>query len=49
MVIARLEPDKDREKILECKAKSWQLGKEKGQCRELTEDTGVNRLACSQG
>ncbi|KAB1260117.1 60S ribosomal protein L26-like 1 [Camelus dromedarius] len=37
VVITRLKLDKDRKKILEHKAKSRQVGKEKGKCKELTE------------
>ena len=36
VVITRLKPDKDRKKILECKAKSRQVGKEKGKYKEET-------------
>ncbi|XP_044899406.1 60S ribosomal protein L26-like [Felis catus] len=34
VVITRLKLDKDRKKILECKAKSHQIGKEKGKYKE---------------
>ncbi|XP_029410746.1 60S ribosomal protein L26-like 1 [Nannospalax galili] len=38
VVITRLKLDKDRKKILECKAKSWQVGKEEGKYKaELLE------------
>ena len=36
VVITRLKPDKDHKKILECKAKSRQVGKEKGKYKEET-------------
>ena len=36
VVITRLKPDKDRKKILECKAKSHQVGKEEGKYKEET-------------
>uniref|UniRef100_A0AC11B1D1 Uncharacterized protein n=1 Tax=Ovis aries TaxID=9940 RepID=A0AC11B1D1_SHEEP len=36
VVITRLKLDKDRKKILKCKAKSRQVGKEKGKYKEET-------------
>ena len=36
MVITRLKLDKDHKEILECKAKSRQVGKEKGKYKEET-------------
>ncbi|EPQ04533.1 60S ribosomal protein L26 [Myotis brandtii] len=36
VVITRLKLDKDRKKVLGCKAKSHQVGKEKGKYKEKT-------------
>lgn len=44
-----VEPGKDREIIVERKAKSPKVGKEKGQCKELTENAGVSISVVLQG
>ncbi|XP_019573481.2 large ribosomal subunit protein uL24 [Rhinolophus sinicus] len=44
VVITRLKLDKDRKKILERKAKSRQVGKEKGKCKEETIERCRNKV-----